>query len=243
MGYWVNTTYINHGNVSEVADTLVAICRGEGMKPVSSPAPRARLVVEPMQYDSALHNDLWGVAIFPGAASWTVVQTAPLELLAECAPGAARMRLAELCRRLSVSAFQLHVYDSTGMILAEVSKDGEVLTSGFNAQSQALDQFDWHGERLSKDTFEAQFRLHPFQDLVANAELGDDKAHAIANRLGAQNSAFCDNLVSVDTLISCKPFTAPGGVTVYFRWRGPSRQRFSPCASWAEYRAAIKNET
>jgi len=90
--------------------------------------------------------------------------------------------------------------------------------------------------------FEAQFQLHPFQHLIANAGLGDDKARAIAREFGAHNSAFCDNLVSVDTLICRKALAVPGGVAVYFRWPGSSRQRFSPCASWAEYRAAIKNE-
>jgi hypothetical protein len=60
MGYWVNTTYINHGNVSDVVDALVAACRSERMEQIPSPARRDRLAVEPMQYDSALHNDLWG---------------------------------------------------------------------------------------------------------------------------------------------------------------------------------------
>lgn len=239
MGYWVNTTYIHHADVNAVADALEAVCRAEGMERIPSPAQRERALVEPMQYESALHNDLWGAAIFAGAPSWTVIQTAPAELLAQRAAGAPRMRLAELCRRLSASAFQLNVYDSTGAILAEVSESGEVLLSGFNTSSDAVDPFEWYEERLSEEFFEAQFRLHPFQDLIAGAMLGDEVADAIARQFGAQNSAFCDNLVSVDTLVCHKPFTAPGGMALYFRWPGPSRQRYSSCASWAEYQAVI----
>ena len=243
MGYWANTTYVNHGSVSEIAAALVGVCEAEGMELMPAPPERERLLVEPMQYDTALRNDLWGIAIFPGAASWTVIQTAPLELLAERAAGAAQMRLADLCRRLRAPALQINVYDSTGEILVEVSDEGQVSLSGCNMQSGAADPFDWCGERLSEDLFEAQFQLHPFQHLLADAELGEDKARAISLALGAQNSTFCDNLVSVDTLICHKPFTASGGVTLYLRWPGASRQRFSPCASWAEYRTAIKSET
>jgi hypothetical protein len=240
MGYWVNTTYVNHGDVQSLANALEVLCVSEGMERVQAPSQRERLLVEPMQYEDALQNDLWGVAIIPGAPSWTVIQTAPLELLAERAPGAQRMRLANLCMKLSASAFQLNVYDSTGTILVEVSKDGEVLTSGFNMEGEGDDPFAWHDERLSEDFFEAQFRMHPFQNLVAGATLGEEFAEILAERFGGHNSEFCDNLVSVDTLINHKPLSVPGGVALYFKWPNQSRQRYLPCASWEEYRAAVR---
>jgi hypothetical protein len=242
MGYWASTTYVNHANPGEVADALAAICRAEGMEPVAAPPQRQRLMVEPMQYDNALRNDLWAMALFPGAAAWTVIQTAPLELLAERAAGATRMRLAELCRRLKVSAFQMNVYDSTGGILAEVSNEGQVMLSGFNPQGEAADGFRWHGEPLREEILEVLFQLHPFQDLIAGAGLAEDKARVIAQKFGGRNAAFCDNLVSVDTLISHKPFTVPGGVVLYLKWPGRSRQRFSACASWEQYRAALRGK-
>jgi hypothetical protein len=215
----------------------------EGMERVQAPPQRERLLVEPMQYEDALQNDLWGVAIFPGAPSWTAIQTAPLELLAERAPGAQRIRLANLCMKLSALAFQLNVYDSTGTILVEVSKAGEVLTSGFNMEGEGDDPFAWHDERLSEEFFEAQFRMHPFQSIIAGATIGDEFAEILAQHFGGDNSEFCDNIVSVDTLITHKPFTAPGGVTLYFKWPNQSRQRYLPCASWEEYRAAIRSNS
>lgn len=239
MGYWVNTTYVNHPKASDVSDALVGLCRSEGMELSPTPPERTSMLIEPMQYDRALDNDLWGAAIFPGAASWTVIQTAPLELLADRAKGAASMRLSDLCKRLSASAFQLNVYDSTNVILVEVSAEGAVLLSGFNMQSQSPDPFQWYGERLSEEHFKAQFQHHPFQQLIADAVLGDEKAKRIASRFGGANAGFCSNSTSVDTLISHKPFTAPGGVVRYFLWPGRSRRRFSACDSWDEYRAAV----
>ncbi|HEX7111209.1 MAG TPA: hypothetical protein VF216_02105 [Mizugakiibacter sp.] len=222
MGYWVNTTYIRHDDVDEVAAALTAACAAEGMQRVPSPPARERRRLEPMQYQGALSNDLWGAAIFPGAPSWTVIQTAPLELLAERAPGAPRMRLVDLCRRLSASAFQLNVYDGTAAVLAEVSSDGDLLLSGYGA---ATDSFEWHGEPLDEAFIEAQFRLHahPGRELAGMG--AEEKARAIARHFGGRNAAFCDNRVSVDTLISHKPFDAPGGLAVYFRWPGASRER------------------
>jgi hypothetical protein len=239
MGYWTNTTYVNHTSVAAVSDALTAIFHKEGMTAIAPPAERAALLVEPMQYDSALNNDLWGVAVFPGAESWTVIQTAPLELLSERCPTKSRMRLADLCVALSASAFQINVYDSTGTVLVEVSPAGQVAASGFNPSSDAEDPFEWNGMSLSEELFEAQFQLHPFQDLIADATSGDDQAAALKQRFGGANARYCDNIVSVKTLIRHQPFDAPGGSALYFKWSGPSRQRFAPAASWNEYRKTL----
>jgi hypothetical protein len=228
MGLWANTTYLQHGTTQDVARAVLALCEAEGMEHVPAPPARKRMSFEPMQYDGALHNDFWGFAIFPGAPGWTVIQTAPLELLAERAAGASRMRLAELCAALSAAAFQLNIYDSTETVLVEVSPTGDVVTSGFTMQGGSPDPFAWHAEQLSEETFEAGFRLHPFQDVIADAALGEEKAERLARRFGGGNAAFCDNVVSVDTLISHTPFAADGGLTLHFRWRGESRQRVSP---------------
>jgi hypothetical protein len=214
MGLWTNTTYLEHRCVHDVARAVIALCSAEGMHHVPAPPARERRIVEPMHYEDALHNDLWGIAIFPGVPGWTVLQTAPLELLAERATGASRMRLAELCASLSAPALMLNVYDSTETVLVEVSATGEVVTSGFRMPDGSGDPFAWHGERLSEETFEAGFRLHPFQDVIAGAELADDVAERLAHRFGGANAAFCDNVVSVTTLISHTPLEATGGETV-----------------------------
>jgi hypothetical protein len=225
MGLWVNTTYVNEGRVEEVADALTALCGEEGMAQIAPPSVRPRSRAEPMQYEPARFNDLWGCALFPGAPSWTVIQTAPLELLAERADGAVRMRLADLCRALSVPAFSFNVYDGTASILAEVSKAGSIAVCGLPPPSSSRDPLLWHGERIDETRLRARFGILPYPDLIAPGLHPERAADVIARYFGGANAGYCDNLVSVDTLIRHKPFDLPGGVVRYYGWTGPSRLR------------------
>jgi hypothetical protein len=93
---------------------------------------------------------------------------------------------------------------------------------------------------LSEEWIDARFRLLPFQNVIGATRSGEERAQLIAHHFGGRNQASCDNLVSIDTLISHKPFTTPGGLALYFRWSGRSRQRYQPCATWDEYRAATE---
>jgi hypothetical protein len=218
VGLWANTTYLNTDDLDGVAIALASMFAAEGMEQIPPPTPRQRLTVEPMQYEGALSNDLWGLALFPGAPSWTVIQSAPLELLGERARDSQHCRLVELSRKLSCAAFQFNLYDGTGVILLEVPQQGDAMVSGLNMGGGA-DPLVWNGASLAEDRLEARFHVLPYQHVIANDPLGDDKAHSLAKRFGGDNAIYCDNLVSVDTLISHKPFTAPGGIALYFKRR------------------------
>jgi hypothetical protein len=231
LGYWENTTYVNAAP-ADVLDTLTSHFVREGMERVASPPKRQRSNYEPMQYAGALHNDLWGVAVFPGAPSWTVVKTAPLELLGERAAGAARPRLADLCSRLSVAAFQVNIYDSTATLLCEVSAQGETCISGYTYSGDAM---DWHGERLQEEFIEPRFRLLPYQDVVNDGGAGDDLAFALSAEFGGANASHCDNLTSVAALVTHEHPAIDGGVFAYFRWNGPTRV-LVPSSSWDDWR-------
>ncbi|HEY0232663.1 MAG TPA: hypothetical protein VGC55_15550 [Dokdonella sp.] len=240
MGWWGNTTYIASGDAAAVAAELAAVFAAEGMPAIAPPPARRRLRVEPMQYENALGNDLWGAAVFPGASGWTVVQTAPLDLLGERAAGVPRMRLAELARRLGTQAFQLNVYDSTGIVLVESDAAGHVLLSGITLQGNTgADPMRWQEEALDAERLQARFRLLPFNDMIVEGDAGEDIAARLAARFGGRNAAFCDNGVSVGTLIEHTPFDAEGGRVIYARWPGATRQRYAACADWDAWRAAI----
>jgi hypothetical protein len=225
MGYWENTTYVKHGSVADVARALDTVFAKEGMVRVAAPSQRARLRVEPMQYDGALDNDLWGFAIFPGSSGWSVVKSAPLEVLSERPSSGERMRLADVCEALATSAFQINVYDSTGTVLAEVSKNGDVLMSGFNGQGD--DPMKWNGIAVTEERVIPRFEIHALEHLLPDL-VGDDFAFAAAREIGGANKDYCDNIVSVDTLICHEPFSAPGGIALYYRWSGASRQLHVP---------------
>lgn len=232
MAYWENTTYLKEVDPRRVMDVLESSFAREGMKRIAAPMQRERLAYEPMQYAPALENDLWGVAVFPGAAGWTVVKTAPLELLGERAPGAARARLSDVCRQLSASAFQVNVYDGSATLLCEVAEDGAMLLSGYGG---AGDPMQWHGETLSEEFIQPEFRLLPYQDIVGEGAYGDGFAQALSTAFGGKNSEHCDNATSVGALITHIHPRIDGGEIRYFHWDGNSRLLVPPC-SWDEWR-------
>lgn len=157
-----------------------------------------------------------GAALFPGAPGWTAIQTAPFELLGERARGAPAMRLCGLCRALGAAGVQIHVYDSSGSVLVEVTAGGRVQVSGFWPPARRGSPFLWNGERLAEATWQSGFRLLPLADVFDPDLPDEEKAAALAARLGGANAEFCDNVVSVENLIRHLPFDAPGGTARYF---------------------------
>ncbi len=222
MGYWENTTYVRHGAAADVATCLSSLFAKERMERVEPPPRHEHAGIgEPMQYAGALENDLWGVAVFPGAPPWTIVKTAPLVLHGDRPVDGDRMRLAEVCAALSSSAIQVNVYDSLGIVLVEVSARGEVLLSGFNDRG---DPSAWHSEQIAEADLFPRFRVHPFGDIAPGDALRSTAiAEALAARLGGENAASCDNGTSVETLVTHAPLGARAGSVLYFRWQGPSR--------------------
>jgi hypothetical protein len=236
MGYWTNTTYVNHRDPDAVAGCLIQLFEAEGMRQVPRPPERERVWYEPMQYATSARNNLWGVAVFPGAEGWTVIKSAPLELLAERPARAGRMRLVELCDRLAAPGAMLNVYDSSGSVLVEADgKSGLALSGLALGSGQNSDATDFYGEVLSEDRYVVGFGMLPLQHVVEDCErdfngyrfIDHDKlAHALETLLGAQNSQYCDNLTSVHTLICHRPLAAIGGKDLYFEW--PCRDRDEP---------------
>jgi hypothetical protein len=162
------------------------------MRRVKPSPARERLPVEPMQYESARFNDLWGAALFPGADGWTVIQTAPLELLGERAEGSVQRRLSALCRALAVPAIQFNVYDDAEPVLAEVAPGGNALVSGANPQSRWGEPLVWNDQPIDEANFEAGFRLLPFADAMPAGSSSDRNAATLARRFGGVNARYCD---------------------------------------------------
>lgn len=229
MGYSENTSYVNCGNTQRVADQLTKLFQNEGMQLVPRPQQRERMWCEPMQYNSALENNIWGLAIFPGAADWTVIKTAPLELLGERAPGKSMMRLVELCSTLKAPGFQINLYDGCQIILVETNDLGDYRLSGFGrGDIYNPDPLQFYGECLTEDRIEVRFELLPLQKYINDSRLAkfphgisldaETLAHNFSHHFGGTNEDFCNNSTSIDTLISYKPFAAKLGIQLYFIW-------------------------
>ena len=234
MALWENTVYLACEAGARVAQALTAAFAAEGMQPVPPPARRTRQAIEPMQYAGALDNDLWALAWFPGAPGWSVLKTAPLDLLVERAAGAPRMRLAALCAALDCVALHFACYDGD-IMLTEVARNGEVLLSGIHTPGS--DPLCRHGETVAEEHYRPALRRLRFVqpiDFTAGAERA---SAALGELLGGPNAAARSNLVSVQTLVEHQPLVVPEAQALYFRWSGPSRERFTASKSWAQYAA------
>jgi hypothetical protein len=233
MGYWENTSYIAKDEIAVVAAAIEDVLTLEGMRRVPRPARRERMRYEPLQYEKALSNNTWALAVFPGVAGWTVIKTAPLELLAERATGHLQPRFVELCGQLGAAGFQLNVYDSDCSVLVETDGRGRMLLSGLAFSAPGNDPSRFHGEPLAEDRSEIRFEILPLQKHIADCHypgsqyLDKDRVAATLARLvGGRNAQYCDNMTSVETLICHAPLTAADGLDLYFEW--PARDRPEP---------------
>jgi len=231
MGYWENTAYINSSSTKEVIEKLTSLFASEGMVLVASPKKRKGQYYEPMQYATALKNNLWGLAVYPGNRNWVVIKTAPLELLGEKEPNKNQMRFVSLCSRLNCSGFMYNLYDSGPEILIETNGTGQYKVTGYGN----IDPLDYYGEKLNESFFEIQFRMLPYQNIIEKYSCSDDRANAFAEKFGGKNMSFSDNLTSVKTLICHELFEVNGGKSLYYKWSNMSRVEIDSCSS-EEYR-------
>jgi hypothetical protein len=187
-----------------------------------------------MQYAGALENNLWGVALIPGAPGWTIIKTAPLEMFGERAPRARHMRLAILAARLAAAACQVNLYDTTSLVLVELDRSGRCLLSGYCLRSDSRDPLRFNDEEIGADRLDPRFELLPLQPLIDDCARDQDGVALLDNdafvlrlaeTLGGNNAAACSNLISVEHLLTHLPLTIAGGIDLYFAW--PARDRRS----------------
>ena len=204
------------------------------MQRIPRPARREPGRFDPMQYAGAIENNLWGVALFPGAPGWTVIKTAPLEVFGERAPRASHMRLANLAARLGAAACQVNLYDTSSLVLIELNREGRCLLSGYCLRSDSPDPLRFNNEEIAADRFDPRFELLPLQPLIdacrrdqgGGAWLDNDEfVLRLGEALGGDNAAACTNTISIELLLGHLPLTITGGIDLYFEW--PARDRFS----------------
>jgi hypothetical protein len=98
-----------------------------------------------MQYGRGATSDRWALALGAGRGGWSVVVTAPLELLAE--PGlSGEHRLGTLARVLGCEALYVSLDDGSAMVVAEARPTGQILLSGYT-----LNGLNFHGVQLEEE--------------------------------------------------------------------------------------------
>lgn len=150
MGAWLNVAFVQSADVEQVEKELSRLLTERGRR-LTTPRPRTPARSDPMQYGLGDEVQRWGVAGFQGAPGWTVLRTAPFELLMQGAPPL----LARLATRMDVPAFQYNLYDSAPEFLLEVDAGGRVERSGF----VGMDVTRYWGGEPPPDRFTVRFHL------------------------------------------------------------------------------------
>ncbi|NOK08094.1 hypothetical protein [Corallococcus exercitus] len=134
----------------------------EAGRRLTTPGPRTPERYDRMQYGLGEEVRRWGLAGFHGAPGWTVLRTAPFELLMQGTPPL----LARLASRLGVPAFQYNIYDTSSEFLMEVDAGGRVELSGYVGQDFTR---YWNGEP-PMDRVDTRFRIIDPSEVAAWAE-------------------------------------------------------------------------
>lgn len=161
MGTWLNVAFIQCADIARVERELSRLLVEVGRR-LTSPKPRTPELYDRMQYGLGDEVQRWGLAGFHGAPGWTVLRTAPFELLMQGTPPL----LARLSSRLGVPAFQYNIYDSTPEFLMEVDAGGRVELSGFVGQDVTR---YWNSE-LPMERVNTRFRIIDPSEVSAWAE-------------------------------------------------------------------------
>jgi hypothetical protein len=150
MGTWLNVAFIQSADTSQVEKELSRLLTESGRR-LTTHKPRTPEPYDPMQYGLGDEVQRWGLAGFQGAPGWTVLRTAPFELLMQGKPPL----LARLATRLGAPAFQYNIYDSTPGFLLEVDASGRLERSGFVGHDVTR---YWGGEP-PMDRVDVRFRI------------------------------------------------------------------------------------
>ena len=213
MGEWQNSAWVKSSDTTAIQAALVDIFGSEKRSLVAKPPARKPARQDRMQYGKAADSRLWAVAMIPGAAGWTLLKTAPFELLCEKAPKAKGPRLGALAKALGCDAFQVNLYDGDSLVLVEATARGVTKQSGVNFQE--IDD----PEALDEDTFQPRFSLVDVPAQLKKAVSGDvvRATRTIATALGGSNAESADNVLQVNVLIPHKDLRVSGARALYFK--------------------------
>ncbi len=101
-----------------------------------------------MQYGTGATSDRWALALGIGQGGWSIVKTAPLELLAEPGPSGEHRLGIIIARALRCDALHVSLYDGTAMLIAQATPKGEVALSGYTMDGPTFQGVEIDEERI-----------------------------------------------------------------------------------------------
>lgn len=168
FGYWNSTHYICCHKLDAIELALTRIFEQEGCRRVPLPV-QAMSDQELQDHPYMILWDLWTVGLFVGNLGWTIIQTAPAEILCRRARGAVRSRLSELAMQTGCDAFHLGVYRTDYGILLEADAQGRIYITG-NIDAERKDRF--YEEQINKQRDRVSFSLLALpEEVIATTRL------------------------------------------------------------------------
>lgn len=147
MGEWGYATFFHTDDLDAVESAIARVCEASGMRGVEY-KPRKREQWDAMQYGTGASSDRWSLAVGAGRRGWSIVRSAPFELLAEPTESGEH-RLGLVARALGCEALHVSLYDSVAMIVAQASARGEVVLSGYTMEGPTF-----HGVAIDEARYE-----------------------------------------------------------------------------------------
>jgi hypothetical protein len=143
MGEWGYVTLFRTNDIEALERAISDLCLAEGLLAVPY-VRRKRERWDKMQYGNGATSDRWAIALGTGRGGWSVVKTAPFELLAE--PGlSGEHRLGTIARVLRCEALHVSLYDTSAMVVAEAAPTGGIVLSGYT-----MDGLIFHGVEIDE---------------------------------------------------------------------------------------------
>lgn len=151
--------YIATSNQEAVAEAVVRAFAAIGGAKVTAQFKDAVHSVHVKHADPA--KPQWTITIAAGVKGWTLIDTQPVELLAQHGDKPAPL-LAEICRRARARGFLFVARSTVDAVLIEADAWGEFLLSGCvfdDADEEAA--WTFHGSPMSADRVEVRFEIVP----------------------------------------------------------------------------------
>ena len=114
MARWDNTAFFRTRNKSRLEEAIRYCCSRYGYSQASTVPLITEKAAREMQYGKSTESAIWAFAWLPTVSEWTIVKTAPFELLCEYPRGYLRPRLGVISMLLGCSAVQINLYDGAG---------------------------------------------------------------------------------------------------------------------------------
>jgi hypothetical protein len=153
--------YIATSNQEAVAEAAVRTLASVGGTKVSSSTKDSNHIVHVKHADAGKPE--WTITIAAGVKGWTIIDTQPVELLAQHGNKPVPM-LAEICRRSRARGFLFVTRSIVDAVLIEADAWGEFLLSGC-VFDEADEDASWtfYGNPMSADRVDVRFEIVPIQ--------------------------------------------------------------------------------